>query len=65
MPTSSWFKSTHSRPDEACVEGSHTLHDAISIRDSKAPAQGTFLFRKATWTPFLATLKTTNPPPHA
>ncbi|WP_439679391.1 DUF397 domain-containing protein [Embleya sp. MST-111070] len=30
-----------------------------AIRDSKAPDRGTFLFREATWAPFLTALKNT------
>ncbi|GCE00103.1 DUF397 domain-containing protein [Embleya hyalina] len=57
MATSEWFKSSYSIPDNDCLEGARILDDAISIRDSKAPAHGTFLFREATWTPFLTALK--------
>ncbi|MFI1584384.1 DUF397 domain-containing protein [Embleya sp. NPDC020630] len=44
-------------------EGALAPDDAIAIRDSKAPAQGTFLFREASWAPFLTTLKNERPTP--
>ncbi|MGW9210428.1 DUF397 domain-containing protein [Embleya sp. NPDC055664] len=62
MTTSEWFKSTYSNPDVNCVEGARSPGHAISIRDSKDPAQGAFLFHETTWTPFLAALKSTEPP---
>ncbi|MFI1385866.1 DUF397 domain-containing protein [Embleya sp. NPDC020886] len=64
MATSEWFKSSYST-DVNCVEGAHTCDGAISIRDSKAPARGIFLFREATWTPFLTNLKTNELPSYA
>ncbi|MFE3201831.1 DUF397 domain-containing protein [Embleya sp. NPDC059237] len=61
MTTNDWFKSSYST-DVDCVEGARTPAHAISIRDSKVPTQGTFLFHEATWTAFLTALKTTEPP---
>ncbi|MGC0416130.1 DUF397 domain-containing protein [Embleya sp. AB8] len=62
MTAGIWFKSSYSLPNNDCVEGSHSPDDTISIRDSKAPDQGIFRFPGPIWTPFLAALKTNEPP---
>ncbi|MFI1385834.1 DUF397 domain-containing protein [Embleya sp. NPDC020886] len=61
MTTGEWFKSSYSTPANDCVEGTRTSDDAMSIRDSKDPGQGTFRFPSHTWEPFLAALKSDDP----
>jgi uncharacterized protein DUF397 len=56
-PASAWRKSTYSdvNGEGNCVEVALAVH-AVSIRDSKSPADGSLTVGSSTWEHFLSTL---------
>ncbi|MEW2511053.1 DUF397 domain-containing protein [Streptomyces sp. NPDC046870] len=53
-----WRKSSYSNSDGgACIEVSDDVPSVVPVRDSKAPARGTLLFRAGAWTAFVDGVK--------
>ncbi len=52
LPNQSWFKSTYSNGQAACVEVAH-VETGVATRDSKDPTGPALLFNANAWTSFI------------
>ncbi|GAA2224075.1 DUF397 domain-containing protein [Streptomyces nogalater] len=53
-----WRKSSYSNSDGGnCVEVADGIPSVVPVRDSKAPARGTLLFRADAWAAFVDGIK--------
>ena len=53
-----WFKSSYSSGNGACVECAHTPDGGIAVRDSKHPSTVALSFSREAWHEFLARAST-------
>lgn len=53
----SWFKSSYSSGQTACVEAAWLRNDRIGVRDSKNPAGPALVFASDVWGSFTAALR--------
>jgi hypothetical protein len=61
MDKLTWFKSTYSSGNGACVECAHTPNGGMAVRDSKHLAIPPLSFPRAAWQAFLADTWESNP----
>jgi len=59
MDQLTWFKSTYSSHNGACVECAHTPDGGMAVRDSKHTTGPTLSFPGETWYRFLAETRMT------
>jgi len=52
-PESTWYKSTHSANDNACVEVRRTDDGSMMVRHSKDPNGAVLTFTPNEWTAFI------------
>jgi hypothetical protein len=52
-----WTKSSHSAPNNDCVEVAHSVTNLMPVRDSKRPTGPAIVFPAGAWTAFVADLK--------
>lgn len=50
----SWFKSSHSANQDACVEAAHLTGNTVGLRDSKDPTGPALVFTPGEWDDFIA-----------
>jgi hypothetical protein len=56
MNQPTWFKSSYSSGNGACIECAH-IRDGMAVRDSKHPAYPALAFPRAAWRDFLAEVR--------
>ena len=56
-----WRKSSHSYPDDNCVEVSRSPHGTIAIRDSKNASGHVLLLTPHAWSTFLRAVRSSRP----
>ncbi|MBF6076804.1 DUF397 domain-containing protein [Nocardia beijingensis] len=54
LTKAAWFKSSHSGPNQDCVEVAYLEAGLIGMRDSKNPAGPALLFTRSAWEAFTA-----------
>jgi hypothetical protein len=62
MDQLTWFKSSYSSHNGACVECAHTPDGSMAVRDSKHPADPALAFPRAAWRDFLAEVREARQP---
>ncbi|WP_405161840.1 DUF397 domain-containing protein [Nocardia sp. NBC_01499] len=54
LPNAAWFKSSHSSPDQDCVEVAFLDENTVGVRDSKNPTGPALAFSPGEWDAFTA-----------
>ena len=62
MDQFTWFKSSYSSHNGACVECARILDGGMAVRDSKHPAYPALAFPCAAWRDFLAEVREARQP---